>query len=175
MSSNAFDSNDDIAAQVGDLAAHACSDLFLAYGVELKRSALNLATSNEPMLCGVTGFVGRGISGTCLLAGTLGPLQASCPGGGRVRDWVGELANQLVGRLKSKLLRRSVELTVTTPVVLSGVRLEPLPRGALVPVTFSADSGTILVWVEVETASDFGFIGSEHPGRAGSEGDLLFF
>ena len=175
MTSSPYVTNDSIAVQVGGLAAQACEDLFAAYGVPLTRAAVSLVDSDEPMLCGVMGFVGQGISGTCLLAGTLGPLQASCPESGRARDWVGELANQLVGRLKSKLLRRGVELIVTTPVVLSGVRLEPLPRGPLVPATFSTDSGTIVVWVEVDTTPGYGFIGSEHPGLAGSEGDLLIF
>ena len=91
-----------------------------------------------------------------------------------MRDWVGELTNQLVGRLKSKLLARGIEIALTTPIVLSGVRLKPLPRGRLEPAVMHAKSGPILIWTEVESDADFAF-GAEQPGLTGHEGAVLLF
>jgi len=170
-----FEESDSLAMRVGSLAASACSELFGAYGVELKATGSNWELSDEPVLSGVMGFVGARLRGTCLLAGAAGPLSASCPAGGRVRDWIGELTNQLVGRIKTKLLTRGVEVALTTPIILSGARLQPVPRGDLLPTVFSSSSGAVLVWIEAEAAGEVEF-GSEHPLRpTGGEGDILLF
>ncbi len=166
--------SDDMAVRIGSLGARACSELFHAYGVDLGPATHAWGATNDRLLSGVIGFVGRGVRGTCLLAGHDGPLTHSCPEGGRLRDWVGELANQLVGRLKSKLLARGVEIAVTTPIVLSGVRLQPLPRGRLEPTVFDSPWGAVLVWTEVEIDNEFA-LGSEHPGLTSGEGAVLLF
>jgi hypothetical protein len=80
----------------------------------------------------------------------------------------------LVGRLKVKLLQRGVAVTLTTPVVFSGVRLEPLPRSTLAPHVFTAPEGGVLVWLEVEADKSLS-LGSEHPHGTGTEGDVLLF
>jgi hypothetical protein len=166
--------NDDLALRVAALGQRACVELFSDYGVELGASSGGWADSEERLLSGVIGFVGRRVRGTCLLAGSEGPLAASCPEGGRLYDWVGELANQLVGRLKSKLLGLGVEVALTTPIVLSGVRLKPLPRGRLEPAVMSAAAGPVMVWTEVDADREFA-LGSEHPGLTGREGAVLLF
>src|SRR4051812_35288989 len=126
-----FEENENLGSEVASLASSSCVDLFEAYGVPIAPNFVPWQKNDERMFCGVIGFVGARIRGTCLLAGTRAPLEGSCPEGGRLRDWVGELANQLVGRLKTKLLARGVPTIVTTPAVLSGIRLEPIPRGKL--------------------------------------------
>jgi hypothetical protein len=166
--------NEMISGMMGELAASACTELFGAYGVTLERSPAVWRESEERRLCGVIGFVGRRVRGTCLLAANHEPLAESCPPEGRVRDWVGELANQLLGRLKSKLLTRGIEVALTTPIVIAGVKLEPLPRGNLEPIVFRATSGNVLVWVEVESEAGLE-IGTEHIARVGGEGDILLF
>jgi len=170
-----FEENESLGVRVGSLAASACIELFGAYGVELVDSGTRWELSDEPVLSGVMGFVGSRLRGTCLLASAAGPLAAACPQGGRVRDWIGELTNQLVGRVKTKLLARGVEVALTTPIILSGARLQPVPRGPLLPTVFSSSSGFVLVWIEAEAAGDVEF-GSEHPRRENSgEGDILLF
>ena len=84
-----------------------------------------------------------------------------------------ELANQLVGRLKAKLLARGATIALSTPVVLRGVRLSPLPRTDVDPVVFESTSGKVLVWLEVEIETDFQ-LGEERALKA-SEGELLVF
>lgn len=169
-----FSEYESLSARVGALAASACKELFSAYAVELTATDNRWELTDEPVLSGVMGFVGAQLRGTCLLAGAAGPLTASCPEGGRVRDWVGELTNQLVGRLKTKLLSRGIEVALTTPIVLSGARLQPVPRGPLLPTVFSSVSGFVLVWIEAEAVGSLE-LGSEHPQPQRGEGDILMF
>ena len=159
---------------IGALGASACTELFQAYGVGLTPAQKAWGNSEERLLSGSMGFVGRHVRGTCLLATTEKTLLSSCPAQGKLRDWIGELTNQFVGRLKTKLLGCGVEVFVTTPIVLSGVRIQPLPRGHLEPTVFSSPAGDVLVWVEAET--DEGFVlGSLHPGRSNVEGEVILF
>jgi hypothetical protein len=169
-----FIENESLSVRMGGLAANACEELFRAYGVELTATGDRWQLSDEPVLSGVMGFVGLHLRGTCLLAGADGPLAATCPEGGRTRDWIGELTNQLVGRLKTKLLTRGVEVALTTPIILSGARLQPVPRGPLLPTVFSSNSGFVLVWVESEAVGGLK-LGSENPQPQRGEGDILMF
>jgi CheY-specific phosphatase CheX len=160
-------------AQIQELAALACVELMKAYEVALEPSEAGWTESDEVMLSGVMGFIGDKLRGTCLLAASQAIVQAAAPAGGLLRDWVGELANQLVGRLKSKLMARGTSIGLSTPVVLSGVRLSPLPRTGVDPVVFRAEMGRVLVWVEVEVDRDFE-LGEERALKA-TEGELLVF
>jgi hypothetical protein len=166
--------NERIAAQITDLLAGSCVELFDAYGVKLAANGSAWVTNNEPLLSGVIGFVGSRVRGTCLLASTEALVTAACPPGGRPRDWVGELTNQLMGRLKSKLVARELTVELSTPIVLSGVRIQPLPKATLEPTVLSTDGGSVLVWLELETTPDF-VLGSERHGLSGSEGEVLLF
>lgn len=166
--------NNEIEIEIGALGAQACAELFGAYGVGLSPAKKDWSQTDERLLSGSMGFVGRNVRGTCLLATTEAPLLKSCPTRGKLRDWVGELTNQFVGRLKTKLLGCGIEVFVTTPIVLSGVRIQPLPRGRLEPFVFSSADGEVLAWVEVDV--DEGFVlGSLHPGRSNAEGEVILF
>ena len=154
------------------LAGAACTELMQAYGVTLNPT-LGWAESDEVMFSGVMGFVGESVRGTCLLAAPQGTVEDAAPKGASARDWVGELANQLVGRLKAKLMARGATIALSTPVVLRGVRLSPLPRTDVAPVVFESTAGKVLVWLEVEIENDFQ-LGEERALKA-SEGELLVF
>lgn len=161
-------------AKVGAIAEQACQKLFEAYGVKLTPTDEPWGAAGEKQLCGVIGFVGRRLRGTCVLAGSEAPIVASCPTSGGTRDWVGELANQLAGRLKAKLLALGVEVHLTTPVVLSGIRLQPLPTRNHAPRLFATDDGQIMVWIEIDSPEGVS-LGSEPPVPHGDEGDILLF
>lgn len=154
------------------LAGSACIELMNAYGVEL-RPTQGWAESDEVMYSGVMGFVGESVRGTCLLAAPHGTVLAAAPQAASARDWVGELANQLVGRLKAKLMARGATIALSTPVVLRGVKLSPLPRTDVDPVVFESTAGKVLVWLEVEIENDFQL--GEERALSAAEGELLVF
>lgn len=154
------------------LAGAACVELMQAYGVTLT-PAQGWGESDEVMFSGVMGFVGDSVRGTCLLAAPQGTVQSAAPREAGARDWVGELANQLVGRLKAKLMARGATIALSTPVVLRGVKLSPLPRTEVEPVVFESATGKVLVWLEVEIEDGFK-LGEERALKA-SEGELLVF
>lgn len=157
---------------IQSLAGAACVELMQAYGVSLTPSS-GWGDSDEVMFSGVMGFVGDSVRGTCLLAAPQGTVEAAAPKDAGARDWVGELANQLVGRLKGKLMARGATIALSTPVVLRGVKLSPLPRTDVEPVVFESPQGKVLVWLEVEIEDGFQ-LGEERPLQA-SEGELLVF
>jgi CheY-specific phosphatase CheX len=155
------------------LAAEACVELLQAYDVALSPDEHAWAETDEVMFSGVMGFVGEKVRGTCLFAAPQATVLAAAPSNAAPRDWVGELTNQLVGRLKSKLLARGATISLSTPVVLSGVRLSPMPRTGVHPVAFRSATGRVLVWLEVEVEGDFA-LQPPQPMDA-TEGDLLVF
>jgi hypothetical protein len=154
------------------LVGEACVDLLRAYQLEL-RAGPTWQESDEVLYSGVMSFVGDTLRGTCLLAAPESVILGAAPSGAAARDWIGELANQLVGRLKAKLLGRGARIALSTPVVLRGVRLCPLPRTGVAPMAFESDRGRLFVWVEVEARDDVDLREPHTPVAA--EGDLLVF
>lgn len=162
-------------AAVEAFAADACRMLFQAYGVEIIDLDPNTASGDKLLLSAVIGFTGPGLRGTFILASTEMALRDSNPTNGSLRDWMAELANQLVGRVKNSLLRAGAEVYVTTPVVMRGEHLAPLPRFVLQPQAFIAkDRGKVFLWVEVEAAPDFSLSRTPGPPPV-EEGTTLFF
>ena len=167
-----FVERSEITRAIQALAGVSCIELMRAYGVELTPT-VGWVESDEVMFSGVMGFVGDSVRGTCLLAAPQGTVEAAAPKQAGARDWVGELANQLVGRLKAKLMARGATIALSTPVVLRGVKLSPLPRTDVDPVAFDSPAGKVLVWLEVEIEDKFQL--GEERALTATEGELLVF
>jgi hypothetical protein len=167
--------NIELTKAVARMARDACFELFRAYGLNLRSEDHELEANDQRVLCGVIGFVGSGVRGSCMLVGHDELIMGSCPDGGRSRDWIGELTNQLAGRVKAKLLKYGVEVALSTPIGVSGVAVHPIPRNELKPTYFSALERPLIVWVEMD--SDPGFVLAEsaapEPGR--TEGEIVLF
>jgi len=159
---------------IESLAGEACTSLFEAYGSPLTQLDDFETKSDEVSLTGVIGFTGPGIWGMCLIASDKGPLEASNPTDGSLRDWMAELSNQLAGRLKHKLIARGATVYITTPIVLRGARIEPLPKKNLKPRIYQASGGRLSLWVEIETAPEF-VLGNEIVEETAAEGEALLF
>jgi hypothetical protein len=167
--------HDEHNTHIDALAASACVELFAAYDLALEEVPCEPA-DGAIMLCGVIGFTGPGVRGTAILAATPSPVEVTCPTGSSPRDWTAELTNQLMGRIKSKLLARGAEVYLSTPVVLRGEHIAPVPRAATAPRAFAApDGGRAFVWVEAETADDFSLRDEPDDLDLLAEGDALLF
>ena len=115
-------------AIVVDLHAQACEELFEAYGLaqHLNRGEAGLTVVNGATYASVLSATGDGIrlSSTVsmdarLLARTHPSRQAHVPVR-EVQDWCREINNQLVGRVKNKLLRLGCEVVTGLPVLITG-------------------------------------------------------
>jgi CheY-specific phosphatase CheX len=166
--------------------AAACEDLFRRYGVPVQRAADDAEPiSPDFLLCSVIGFTGRDLRGTLVLAvtdelsGLSNPVAGAAAGAGASgmtqRDWVGELSNQLLGRIKLELLRCGVEMYLNLPAVLRGQHLAPLPRTQLKPIKFTLATGAAAVWIEVETRPGFKLDTDARADQGPAVGEPLLF
>jgi len=142
-----------VRARVEGLVAEACIELFSAYGHDLAPATDVLEFQDDLVLSAVIGFSGGGLRGTCLVATNQGLLRSSCPVFCRARDWVGEIANQLIGRMKNKLRVYDVSLSLNVPRLIAGTNLEELDKG--IRYRFSCDYGAIAATLDVLIAPGF--------------------
>jgi len=129
------------------LAPAAVVDVFASYGVHFSERATPAVRGMSipprapeaagAMVAGVVGFTGSAIRGTLSIATTFDLIASARPVELRgralskdrsadwilVRDWAGELANQVIGRLKNRLRRFGVTFNVSPPAALSGPAL----------------------------------------------------
>jgi Chemotaxis phosphatase CheX len=161
---------------LGDLLVESARALFSAYNSPLTYTPAKPTDTQPFVLAGVIGFAGSEMRGTLLLAMTSGVLEDLSPSGASMRDWIAELSNQLLGRLKNRLLRFGTEIYTATPSVMRGELLTPLPAtGSLAGHCFESDRGTACVWLDVVIRDGFSLGEPAESEVAAAEGESLFF
>jgi len=140
-----------------DLVFDCCRELFTAYALDVRPLGRHdFPPMDSLALCGVMGFGGKQMRGGLVLVTTREPLELTNPSGSTSqRDWVCELANQLMGRVKNRLLLLGVEILLATPASLSGENLCPTPGRLRAPQVFAAGSGFVCIWIDCELANGF--------------------
>jgi CheY-specific phosphatase CheX len=159
------------------IASESCISLFNDYSLELRRADERCPVEDVELLyCGVIGFTGDQMRGAVMLASTREPLGRTSPvSDTSLREWIAELSNQLLGRVKNKLLPRGVVLHASTPVVLRGQHLTPLTRTELKPLTFECENGCVCVWMDVEFVEGVDLTIIHENSGAMSEGEGMLF
>ena len=139
------------------LVAENCIKLFADYKLDMHAREPGEAFEPERfLLCGIIGFTAKQVKGALVLATTREPLDRTNPDAGPShRDWICELANQLLGRVKNQMLSRGVEIFPSTPIALRGEHLSPVLEQSLVAELFTAERGVVCVWMDCEFAEDF--------------------
>lgn len=160
------------------LVADNCLKLFADYELEIRAGEPEESLAAEPfLLCGILGFTSKHMRGALVLATTREPLERTNPAPNPShRDWICELVNQLLGRVKNQLLTCGVEIFASTPIALRGEHLSPVLQQRLVAELFTAEGGVVCVWMDCEF--DDGFELSEASVVAVSpvaEGEALLF
>lgn len=154
-----------------------CVELFADYGVTLSPGP-SQDHGDGFLMCAVIGFSGDHVRGSLMLASTGEPLGGSHPTGATgERAWIAELSNQLLGRIKNRVLAHGATICVATPLVLRGQHLAPVPRAELAPHPFVADTGGhVCLWLDAEIAEGFDLTVEPRvvPG-APAEGEALMF
>jgi hypothetical protein len=163
------------------LVTSAASELFAARGIDVRIVAgsdvrIEYAATIGFAADGMRGMIGLGMSPDTLQRMS---SQDQAPGTTcNSEDWLAESANQLLGRLKNKLLRYGVVLSIALPTVLQGVRLQFLGTGTTTLWTHALDSelGPFWVWLDVRCKEALVLTEVDDPELQGTpEGELLLF
>lgn len=164
---------------IDSLVFDCCQELFAAYDLVLApRQRESMPEQDQLMFCSVMGFAGKQMRGALVLASSREPLQATNAGDDAVqRDWVCELSNQLMGRIKNRLLPLGAEVHLATPAGLSGKNLSLAPDTLRSPQVFTAAGGHVCVWIDCEYLEGFelSMTPSGNMEAAIAEGEALLF
>lgn len=92
-------------------------------------------------------------------------------------DWAGELANQILGRVRNKMLSYRVDIQISTPVVLHGLGVQVSPPGHQGVKIASYRAGEEMVQVLLEARFEEGYELPEKSEDDGAvdEGEMLLF
>ena len=157
--------------------ADSCLRLFNDYQLEIRaRRAEDKLSAEHFLLCGIIGFTAKHLRGALVLAATREPLERTNSTSTTHRDWICELSNQLLGRVKNQMLPQGLELHAATPVAIKGDHLQPIFAQTPVAEIFLADNGVIAVWLDCEFDAEFSWpLGYECEVPPVSEGEMLLF
>ena len=91
-------------------------------------------------------------------------------------DFVAETANQLLGRVKNRLLGYGVEFGIALPMVLRGVEVHLAKSTSEVwPYRFASSEGSITVWFDARMEPSLALKAVEGGGDIAREGELTMF
>ncbi len=170
-----------------NLLSNACIELFDGYEVMLTNNEqlknLDEEGINLIALIGLSESAFRASLTICvtpdLLTGSF-PAPEESINEGDLQDWLGELANQLAGRFKNKVVPYGRKLELGVPTVIQGAHLKiDLPRSSEVTKhQFITEQGG-MVELNLSTLIDGQFVLSEPEevveAECLEEGEMLFF
>lgn len=139
------------------LTAECCRELFGAYGLPLRQVDRDVFPLLDRLLyCSVMGFGGEKLRGALVLVSTVEPLESTHHGDAASRhDWIRELSNQLMGRVKNRLLPLGAEVLLATPAAISGKNLKLTPNVPSAVQAFEGGGGVVCAWIEYESCDGF--------------------
>lgn len=161
---------------IDDVVRSCAEDLFRANAVELAPRAGPIEHLD---LVAVIGFSGDQIRGALGLAAPESILRRLASDHAELReDVLAEAANQLLGRIKNRLLSFGAEISLSLPMVLRGVeiRLAPRPGIDVFAYAFGSAEGDVAVWFDARIEHDLVLAPSTDPNdHATAEGELVLF
>jgi hypothetical protein len=118
MSSDPTHLGDDPQASLEGILAESCRDLFSAYGIDISSGG---GDAPQPLL-GRIHFVGRDLSGNLTIGLDREQIKNSLPiktdRQADLEDWVRELANQLMGLVKTRLQEQGINVILSLPATV---------------------------------------------------------
>jgi CheY-specific phosphatase CheX len=151
--------------------------LFETYGLHVKGGGRPETVEGLSIrVVAVLGFTGAELRGSVMLALSEEALMASRQTkDARAQDWIAELANQLVGRIKNQLLGYGTEIALSTPLVIRGDRISPCMKGDQAPLVWSFEEGVGYAWLDCEVVEGFQLVLSEAAPTVAEEGASFVF
>jgi hypothetical protein len=95
-----------------------------------------------------------------------------------LQDWIGELANQLLGRLKSRLLAHGIAIQLGTPTTVSGLELRVRTCTAnrqATPLWLLSGDDWLVVRLDAIASPDVQLSSIPDPSSSATEGEVLLF
>jgi CheY-specific phosphatase CheX len=113
----------------------AAIELFASHGLEVAPEMAAGEAGGDPLVSAI-GFTAATMRGTLVLSVGRDLAAASLPGSLRgggasldlLVDWTGELSNQLLGRIKTRLCSVGLEIALSTPMVFVGTAMRHFAR-----------------------------------------------
>jgi hypothetical protein len=146
-----------------DVYVQASIELLSAYGLSTRlHRQQEEPDARRPSYVSVLGATGEGIrlsstinAGADLL-GRLHPAGAQRAAQRDLEDWCRELNNQLVGRVKNKLLRLDCEVTAGLPVLITGSGIDTIvaPEQECRQYFFAGEHGSLALTLALVLAPD---------------------
>jgi hypothetical protein len=167
-------------ADLGEALRACCIELMSDYGVQA--TWIQEPRSPAPPLSAfiaVAEFAGEDVHGSVGLRATRGVLAQTArdvidsESHRLLADWTCELVNQLLGRLKSKLLEFEVVLEAKQPRLVGADRLEQLERTTR--YRFSCEFGDFSGYLDLVLAPDFALKRRESTEPLPGVGDIFLF
>jgi CheY-specific phosphatase CheX len=147
---------------------------------------LTEGTQSSEQLAAFIGFTAPVLRGALSLLAPIEQVRTSYPvvlkkgiaGKLELFDWAGEIVNRLLGRVKSEVAKRGIELEPSTPKAMLGEQLEfnVLQPSAVCAVEFVCGSGKITVLVDAVAMPGAALFGEPaQQSDLPQEGELLLF
>jgi chemotaxis protein CheX len=188
-----------VSDELARLAPEAVSEVFASYAITLSRVPLAESrmtmipplsgSSGEATVAGFIGFSAPAVRGAVLLASTFNVIARARPPEARkrvlspssssdwilVRDWAGELVNQVLGRVKNRMRAVGLTFDVSAPAALSGQALSfAKPKSEHTrPMLFDAHPDRVWFWLDAQWSSEVE--PNVPPGRQRKEGEVILF
>jgi CheY-specific phosphatase CheX len=165
-----------------DALGQAALDLLRCYG---GRDAVEIDPQSETacdefVLAAAVGFAGPSLNGTLAVAvpnpllEALHPLQNEQGVLIAHGDWIGELGNQLLGRVKNKLVAYGVQMRLGTPAVVEGRDLRLHASGSeLIEQRFRCKGNIVCIWLNAVVGEDLALVPTANV--TADEGSILLF
>ena len=136
-------------------------------------------SNDEFVLAAAIGFAGPSLNGTLAVAFRRPLLDRLSPLTGMPQelahgDWIGELSNQLLGRLKNKLVPYGLDIRLGTPAVVEGRELRLYASGkGHIEQRFRIAQSVVCVWLDMIVGEDLSIQKTED--STGDEGSVILF
>jgi CheY-specific phosphatase CheX len=176
--------NEESLARIDSFITASTLDLFGSQGVKMETLAAGLPGMVEPLASSI-GFTSDNMKGVLVLVMEKALATACLPANLRqngcsdelLADWVGELSNQLLGRLKTRFVGSGIQIALSTPIVFVGREMRHFFRPSPIQrkLGFGGGGGAEVEFL-ANFERDFEIAEGEPLAEPGPpEGEVLFF
>ena len=176
--------NEESLARIDRYLSASTLDLFGAQGLRLEAWPAPAAELAEPLASSI-GFTSDNMKGVLVLvmekslalASLPANLRAKCGDDELLADWVGELSNQLLGRIKTRFIGSGIQIALSTPIVFVGREMRHFFRPSPIQRKLGfGGEGEAVVEFLANYERDFEVAEGEPGAEPGPpEGEVLFF